>query len=1519
MRKLKLLLAAAALMVGGMTVSADELDITSLYITNPGFELGNTNGWTVGASSDTGARSTTNGTYAMSNSEGAFLFNTWWKGIPITQTAAGLPAGNYTLSAVLASDGATVYLIAGDDPTTYAYTETTNSGVGILVSKNFTLTEATDFKIGAIGGADGTAGEHKDYTADGYWWYKADNFKLVLNLEEGATIPDAIVTKLLEGKPTGKMSTSVETALNTAISTFESNATLDNYNAALAAMAKARTSIASYAAIEAGTISTAELGNWTISTPAGALAVNTWSNEGATDGSTMTTPFIQDWVGSGTALGAGKLYYRLEGLNPGEKYSVSALVRVLDESGAAVSGATFYVNGETKDIAANGSACTNGIAGTMNLAAEVDENGVLEIGIESASTATFNWMAIKDVTIAEFAGIQVSNIELSQTTATLTTGDALTLTATVTPDNADDKTFTWTSSDETVATVTAAGIVSALAAGTATITATANDGSGVSASCTITVANATAPAFYSEVAAGKFLIINAATGKALGGANSYGTHASLIEHAAFITFTADGDNFKLTNFCATSNGLGSNAYVDNGTPAALTFTKKGNGAYTMTLNGKFVTAQGGTTVVSIDGTDAESALAQWYLIDEATAKKNLASASNDNPVDVTYYIGDPNFSRNVPSTAWTMTANNQNLAGGADYNQCAESWQSSNGFTLKQELSVPNGTYKLRAQAGASGNYSNVFLYANDNTTSFNVKGNEGSMSAMSESFNKGLYYTDWIEVTVTDHKLTVGAKTEETGSWCLWDNFELYMTNYIPVTSITASIDNADIEAGQTAQITAAIEPTPASFDALTYTSSDETIATVNESGVVTGVGIGEATITVAAEVEDISKTVAVTVTAVAPTALELSETEVALDASTTTATLTVTPTPAEANTSVTWTSSDETVATVADGVVTAVSTGTATITATSTVDTEVKAEATVTVTFPESTVPEFVNNGPARTEYDFGPNLIKNGSFEYPDNFFGWMAGNGAKMNSSNFGIQTSDAFDGNNYLKASKDKGQTDAGSIYTSWPVEAGKTYVFSYQMKNSTAISNDDYIRTSLSATTSEDATSYNETFKAVSCGTDWTELSYQFTVPEGKNYLVFSARWLKSSKSFDNFYLCEVLGEPTTVGNVEYATAAIPTANIGTGAFQFSQNAIDAANALVQGQATVEDVENAYEAVTTLNTPEATQAYNLVFNCEGHSATGNALTLIPNPDQAQGLYGLKYLAPANENLAQAFYFVHTTGNKYKVYAYDQDENERYITTQAEGYGTTWYDGIRTIDDVTKAMEIEIRPNGEGLYLLWNTGANKAMAHNGNTNNDLFTNNTANFQFNEVESKASISVGAPDGGYATTMVPFAVAELPDGLKAYTCNKVEGEVLTLEEVTALEANKPYIVEGTSTEVTGYAKGTALTYTEGLLTGVYAGTNAPTDSYVLQDHDGVVGFYKVGDAAITVPANRAYVPSQSAGVRAFFFPGTTTGITALQMLLDGNSEIYDMNGVRTQQLQKGMNIIRTQDGTTRKIMVK
>ncbi|MDE6440960.1 MAG: Ig-like domain-containing protein, partial [Bacteroidales bacterium] len=81
----------------------------------------------------------------------------------------------------------------------------------------------------------------------------------------------------------------------------------------------------------------------------------------------------------------------------------------------------------------------------------------------------------------------VTGVTLDKTAAELTVGgEALQLTATVAPADATDKTVAWTSSNEAVATVSASGLVTAVAAGEADITVTTKDG-GFTAVCKVTV------------------------------------------------------------------------------------------------------------------------------------------------------------------------------------------------------------------------------------------------------------------------------------------------------------------------------------------------------------------------------------------------------------------------------------------------------------------------------------------------------------------------------------------------------------------------------------------------------------------------------------------------------------------------------------------------------------------------------------------------------------------------------------------------------------------------------------------------------------------------------------------------------------------------------------------------------------------------------------------------------------------------------------------------------------------------
>lgn len=83
--------------------------------------------------------------------------------------------------------------------------------------------------------------------------------------------------------------------------------------------------------------------------------------------------------------------------------------------------------------------------------------------------------------------VSATGVSISPDSKTLNKGETVQLTATVLPTDATDKTVTWSSSNNDIASVDNNGEVTAVGPGTATITATANDGSGKAASCRITV------------------------------------------------------------------------------------------------------------------------------------------------------------------------------------------------------------------------------------------------------------------------------------------------------------------------------------------------------------------------------------------------------------------------------------------------------------------------------------------------------------------------------------------------------------------------------------------------------------------------------------------------------------------------------------------------------------------------------------------------------------------------------------------------------------------------------------------------------------------------------------------------------------------------------------------------------------------------------------------------------------------------------------------------------------------------
>lgn len=119
--------------------------------------------------------------------------------------------------------------------------------------------------------------------------------------------------------------------------------------------------------------------------------------------------------------------------------------------------------------------------------AKVDANGKVTPVAKGTATITAKTANGKTATCKVTVKVHVTKVTLSKKTATMGEKGSLTLKATVSPSNANDKKVTWKSSKTSLATVSSRGVVKAKKAGKVKITAKAD---GKSATCTITIKKA---------------------------------------------------------------------------------------------------------------------------------------------------------------------------------------------------------------------------------------------------------------------------------------------------------------------------------------------------------------------------------------------------------------------------------------------------------------------------------------------------------------------------------------------------------------------------------------------------------------------------------------------------------------------------------------------------------------------------------------------------------------------------------------------------------------------------------------------------------------------------------------------------------------------------------------------------------------------------------------------------------------------------------------------------------------------
>ncbi len=476
----------------------------------------------------------------------------------------------------------------------------------------------------------------------------------------------------------------------------------------------------------------------------------------------------------------------------------------------------------------------------------------------------------------------VTSVTLDKTKANVNVGKTTKLTETVaTPDNKTDKTVIWSSSDKTIATVSADGTVTGVAKGTATITATAKADTTKTAKCELTVygADEQLPPDTEEPEEPDnpdTPLTEPRINPAVVGVQKDASTMLTVEIPEVyevwqtIEWTSSDTNVVLlVEDTSTTGQKVKKIMAKNVGTARVTATIKAQ-------NGKVLAEPFcDVTVTASEGTSA--------LTGVKIGKRE------DGPV-----VGNLNVKVGTNQTQLAAMLEPSN----ASYSVLH--WSSSDPSVVDPNLKEQTTVTKTFLNAKKIGK-------ATITLTAF------PSEPAESE---KGFTATCEVEVTAD------GAN--------------------VPVERVTIAPGTLSLEEGKTDQLSATILPANATNTKVDWKSKNESVARVSQDGVVTAVAAGTAVITASAD--GISAECTVTVTSPAKSVRLDKDTLTLSVGGAETLTASVKP-DSLTDKSVTWSTSDAAVATVANGVVTAKAPGTATITAALKTDNTIKATCQVTV----------------------------------------------------------------------------------------------------------------------------------------------------------------------------------------------------------------------------------------------------------------------------------------------------------------------------------------------------------------------------------------------------------------------------------------------------------------------------------------------------------------------------------------------------------------------------------------------
>ena len=579
----------------------------------------------------------------------------------------------------------------------------------------------------------------------------------------------------------------------------------------------------------------------------------------------------------------------------------------------------------------------------------------------TVTTVDGSFTATCTVTVTA-ASVPVSGVSLSPTSLNLTAGGAgSTLTATVSPANASNKTVSWSSSNPAVATV-ANGIVTPIAPGNAVITVTTVNG-GYTASCTVTVTSASIPVTGVSLSP---ISLNLAAGGATGVLTATVSPANASNKA--VTWQSSNPGVA-----SVSNGVVTPLSQGSTVITVITADGSYSAACSITVSSAQVPVTAVTLIPTLLPLQVGDTATLTVVFTPVNATNKAVSWASSDP-SVAYVSGGVVTGLKAGAAAITVTTADGNKTAICDVTVQApvvprlvvaspvihEAASNDGKISEKQIVTLYNGLFDDSIST------SDVIVNNLPAGLAYSAVRLSGTMGSQLEvtflgkaTNHSSSNNVNNVSVTVNASKIVTGAPTNLTSN-----TFTIAFSDPPPILVNGVSLNYSSLnmtQGGPTVTLVATVTPANATNKAVTWQSSNPAVATVS-SGVVTPVGAGTAVITVLTVDGSFSATCVVNVIPVqtAVTSVSLSQSNLTMPIGGS-ATLTATVNPANAsNKAVMWSSSNPGVAEVnSAGLVTAISAGNAVIIVT-TVDGGKTATCAIAVSYPAVTVSPGASSSP-------------------------------------------------------------------------------------------------------------------------------------------------------------------------------------------------------------------------------------------------------------------------------------------------------------------------------------------------------------------------------------------------------------------------------------------------------------------------------------------------------------------------------------------------------------------------------